>query len=107
MFFHQVFSGYLCDRYFRSAVPLVDVFEALGRLGQLDALFSEISEKLKKEVIAPLLSAHHVPPPKVRKEAPRAFGARAGRFFCPHGKKYRFDLFTMFSTFICPCLSHA
>ncbi|CAN0361548.1 unnamed protein product, partial [Ectocarpus fasciculatus] len=60
----KVFSGYLCDRYFRSPVPLVDVFEALGRLGQLDALFSEISEKLRKGVIAPLLSARHVPPPK-------------------------------------------
>ncbi|CAM9816722.1 unnamed protein product, partial [Ectocarpus sp. 13 AM-2016] len=60
----KLFSGYLCDRYFRSAVPLVDVFEALGRLGQLDALFSEISEKLRKSVVAPLLFARHVPPPK-------------------------------------------
>ncbi|CAM9812990.1 unnamed protein product [Ectocarpus sp. 6 AP-2014] len=60
----KLFSGYLCDRYFRSAVPLVDVFEALGRLGQLDALFSEISEKLRTGVVAPLLSARHVPPPK-------------------------------------------
>ncbi|CAM9815605.1 unnamed protein product [Scytosiphon promiscuus] len=60
----KVFSGYLCDRYFRSPVPLVDVFEALRRLGQLDPLFADVSEKLRKEVIAPLLSSRYVPPPK-------------------------------------------
>ncbi|CAM9339801.1 unnamed protein product, partial [Hapterophycus canaliculatus] len=60
----KVFSGYLCDRYFRSPVPLVDVFEALGRLGQLDALFAEISDKLRKEVIAPLLTHRYVPSPQ-------------------------------------------
>lgn len=62
----QVFSGYMCDRYFRSPVPLVAVFEALARLGQLDALFAEMAEKLRKEVIAPLLSPRYVPPPKVQ-----------------------------------------
>lgn len=70
----QVFSGYVCDRYFRSAVPLVDVFEALARLGQLDALFAEMAEKLREEVIAPLLSARYVPPPKVGKAGVDCFG---------------------------------
>lgn len=60
-----MFSGYLCDRYFRSPVPLVAVFDALARLGQLDTLFAEVAEKLREEVITPLLSARYVPPPKV------------------------------------------
>lgn len=41
------------------------VFEALARLGQLDALFAEMAEKLREEVITPLLSPRYVPPPKV------------------------------------------
>lgn len=61
----QVFSGYLCDRYFRSPVPLVAVLDALKTLGQLDALFADMAQKLREEVIAPLLSPRHVPPPKV------------------------------------------
>lgn len=67
--FIQVFSGYLCNQYFRSPVPLVNVFEALRRLGQLDALFAEMSEKMRKEVIVPLLSRPHVPSPKVPNRA--------------------------------------
>eukprot|EP00752_Nemacystus_decipiens_P015586 g13909.t1 len=65
----KVFSGYLCDRYFRSPVPLVSVFEALARLGQLDALFAEMAEKLREEVITPLLSPRYVPPPKRSSDA--------------------------------------
>ena len=61
-----MFSGYLCERHFRSPVPLAAVFDALGRLGQLDVLFSELSKRLREEVIGPLLSARYVPPPKVR-----------------------------------------
>ena len=61
----QMFSGNLCERYFRSPVPLGAVFDGLGRLGQLDLLFSELSKRLREEVIGPLLSARHVPPPKV------------------------------------------
>eukprot|EP00904_Undaria_pinnatifida_P005696 jgi/Undpi1/2256/HiC_scaffold_13.g05642.m1 len=60
----KVFSGYLCERHFRSPVPLAAVFDALGRLGQLDVLFSELSKRLREEVIGPLLSARYVPPPK-------------------------------------------
>lgn len=60
-----MFSGYLCDRYFRSPVPLVAVFDALKSLGQLDALFKEMAEKLRDDVITPLLSPRYVPPPKV------------------------------------------
>lgn len=61
----KVLSGYLCERYFRSPVPLTSVFDALGRLGQLETLFSEMSEMLRKEAIDPLLTPRHVPPPKV------------------------------------------
>lgn len=46
-------------------MPLVAVFEALARLGQLDTLFSEMAEKLREEVVTPLLSPRYVPPPKV------------------------------------------
>ena len=61
----QMFSGYQCEIYFRSPVPLGAVFDGLARLGQLDILFSELSKRLREEVIGPLLSARYVPPPKV------------------------------------------
>lgn len=46
-------------------MPLSVVFDALARLGQLDALLGEMSRRLRKDAIDPLMSPRHVPPPKV------------------------------------------
>ncbi|CAM9781621.1 unnamed protein product [Ascophyllum nodosum] len=60
----KVLSGYLCGRCYRSPVPFVAVFEALMRLGQLEALFAELARTLREKVFNPLLSPGNVPPPK-------------------------------------------
>lgn len=62
----QVLSGMVLGRHFRTPVPLVTVFDALGRLGLLADLLGELSARVRRDVLDPLLSARCVPPPKVR-----------------------------------------
>lgn len=66
------------DRHFRSPVPLVTGFDALGRLGLLQDLFREMSRRIREEALDPLLSARHVPPPKVREVSVKLRVVRQG-----------------------------
>ncbi|CAM9549596.1 unnamed protein product [Chrysoparadoxa australica] len=59
----RTITGYFCDRHFRRPLALREVFEALQRLDALDDIMAEVADRLRANLLSPMMASGHVPPP--------------------------------------------